>query len=96
MKQATAAITNGVSQAETPAAFGRVLEVAGHLGTGDARHAVGQEDPAVVGADVLVAEEVGGGGGEQGEVAAEVEADDAGADDQSPVEPADLEEERAS
>jgi len=50
----------------------RVLEVARQQRAGDA---VSGEYPAVVAADVLVTEEIGGGCGEQREIAAEIEVD---------------------
>ena len=71
---------------------GGVFDVSGNLWAYDTCGTVGEKDVAVVSSDVFVAEEVGGGCGEEGKVAAEVEADDAGTEDEANLAGPDLEE----
>ena len=56
----------------------------------NAHHAVGHEYPGIVGADILVPEEISRGCGKERQVTAEVEPDDRSANIQSPFGAADV------
>ena len=60
-----------------------ILEISRDLGAGNSGHAVSQEHPSIVMPDILVAEEIRCGYREEGEVSAEIEANDAGSDNQA-------------